>query len=212
VLRHQDGEGLARFRPLLQVLVRGAVQRRRQEDRAFHLGRHRFHCTVHQGQFGAEGPPHQPPVGQAPPDGEAHGGLDVVLFADALLEGAGACAVRRGRSAGIEPQHGDACQGRQTVGGLAVDMRVHEPAVGGERMQGDQRGMDRPFFGQRQFPNQGVSVVRLQLHVFAPRGQDRGGTDGNRGAGGAEFIRRRIKSHACQLSDSRGPAARGTQR
>ncbi|MDI2019942.1 hypothetical protein PJL18_00437 [Paenarthrobacter nicotinovorans] len=95
MLRHQDRQRLAGLRPFLEVHIRGPMQRRGQQDRAFDPACHRLHRSIHQRQFRPERPPHQPAVRQAALDGETHSRLDVVPLTYAFFELSLTCPARR---------------------------------------------------------------------------------------------------------------------
>jgi hypothetical protein len=184
-LGHQGDQRTAVGVPGVEVGVGGAVQRRRQQDRALD---HRVQ-PVHERELGTEGPADQPRVRQVTELGELDGGVHVEALAAALVEGALAGAARAGRAAGVEPEHGDVGQRRQPPGRLAQHVRVHVAAVRGQRVQGDQgrggcaRGAVR-VDRQGELADQGQAVGGVQLDVLAVRGQDGQGTDRGGGRGG----------------------------
>ncbi len=90
----QHLQRLARLRPFRKVRVRGAVQRRREQDGSLDFVRHRSRRPVHQGQLRAEGPANEPAVGEATLHREVHGGLNIHPFVDALGERPAAGAPR----------------------------------------------------------------------------------------------------------------------
>ena len=92
----------------------------------------------------------------------------------AAVERALARSARRRRAAGVEPQHGEVGQGGQPSGGLAEDVRVHEPAGGGQRMQRHERRDRLAIRRQRELADEGQPVERLELDVLPARRQQSG--------------------------------------
>ncbi len=79
-------------------------------------------------------------------------------------------ASRRGGAARVEAEHRDVGQVRQPPRRLAQHVRVHEAAVGGQRVQGDERRRDASRGWQRELAHERQPVLRDDLDVLAVRG------------------------------------------
>ena len=138
-LGHECDHWLARTGPFPQMFRAAVPQGRAEQDDPLD----RRVVAVHQSEVGAERPPEQPAVYQRRVLGEL-GELDrrgdVEAFVSGLVEAALGRPSRGGRATGVEPQDGDVGQRRETVGRLLQEVTVHEAAVGGQRVQGDQGG------------------------------------------------------------------------
>ena len=75
-----------------------------------------------QHDLGAEGPSHQPWVGQRTFVDEPHCGVEIVAFVDTLAELTPGGSTGRAHTTEIETQHGEIGQCRQSGGRLADEM------------------------------------------------------------------------------------------
>ena len=173
-LRHERDHRLARIRPPLQMLRPAELQRRAEQDRSLDRGV----VAIHQGEVGAEGPSDQPAVHQhrvLGELGELDGRGDVEPLVPRPVEAAVGHASCRRRAAGVEPKDRDVGQRREAVGRLLEDVAVHVAAVGGQRVQCDQRGDRVAFEGQGQLPDQAQAIGRMELDVATACWKDRAG-------------------------------------
>ena len=83
-----------------------------------------------------------------------------------------------GGPAGVEAQHRDPCQRRKPERSLAHHVAVHHTAVGGQRVQADQRRDRVAVLGQRELADQGQIVRGVQRDRLAAGGQDGVRADG----------------------------------
>src|SRR5690606_24982257 len=79
-----------------------------------------------------------------------------------------------GGAPGVEAQHRQVGQRGQPVGGLLVDVAVHEAAVGRQRVQRHQGRRRRPVLRQGELADQGQTVAGVQLDRLTPGGQHGG--------------------------------------
>ncbi len=96
-------------------------------------------------------------------------GSQVEPLAARLVEGALAGARHARGSSRVEPQHGDSRQRRQSPRHLAVDVAVHHPAVGGERVDADERRDGIALERKGEFADQPQTVVGPQVEGIATR-------------------------------------------
>ena len=160
-------------RPRRHLLVGRAVQGRRQQDGALDV----VVAPVLERELGAERPAEQPRARQSALAHEVHRGGEIERLGPAAVERALARAARRRRAARVEPQHGEIGEGGQPRGGLAEDVRVHEPARRGQRMQRHERRDGFAVRGQRELADQRQPVERLEFDVLPARGQQHRSAD-----------------------------------
>ena len=101
----------------------------------------------------------------------------VVPLPHGVVERALAATLDAPRAAGVEAEDRDVRERGEAERGLAVDVAVHHPAVGGQRVQADERRQRRALDGKRQLADQAQPVRRLQGQGFAAGRQDRVGAD-----------------------------------
>ena len=87
----------------------------------------------------------------------------------AVAELAVAAAVLGRGAPGVETQHGQVSQRRQPVGRLAQQVAVHHAAVGGQRVQADQRRHRVPAGGPGDFTDQFETVRGVQFTIQCSR-------------------------------------------
>jgi hypothetical protein len=138
---------------------------------------HRVVAAVLQGELGAERPADEPRVGQAALEHELHGRRDIRPLGHAVAEAALAAAAGGLRAAGVEAQHREVRLRGQPGGGLAEDVRVHEPAGRRQRMQRHERGDRVAIRRQRELADERQTVLGLELDVLPSCRQDRSGAD-----------------------------------
>jgi len=143
------------------------MQRRRQQNGP----RDRVLEPVLQHQLGPERPADQPRVRQSALCDERHRGGDVVPFSDSAVEGTLRRTPRRRGAAGVEAQHREGGEGGQPSGCLSQDVRIHETAMGRQRVQKDKSRDRRPVERHREFADQRQAIGRGERNVFSPRGQ-----------------------------------------
>ncbi|CAH0326650.1 hypothetical protein SRABI128_05473 [Microbacterium sp. Bi128] len=156
--------------PRGDLVGRRAVKRRRKQDDALDV----VVAPVLQREFGAERPPHEPRAWQPTLADEVHGGGDVEHLGRSPVERPVAGAARRRGAARVEPEHREVCQCGEPSRGLAEDVRVHEPARRGQRVEGHERRHRRAVLGESELAHEGETVDGLELDVLSARGQQHG--------------------------------------
>ena len=126
--------GLPLVAQRIEVVRLRAVQRRRHEHRALDV---EFRA-VHQRELGAETPAEQPTVQASPARPRSAPRPARRPPRPRPRQSALRRPARRGRAARVEAQHRDVGERGQAPRGLAQHVRVHEPAVSGQRVQGDE--------------------------------------------------------------------------
>lgn len=158
---------------MLQVGRGGETQRRGEQDRPDD-GRV---AAVLEGEVRAERPAEQPDVRQLVELGVLDGGGDVEALADRVVEGPLAGAAHAAGPPGVEAEHRQVGQGRQTPRRLAEHVAVHHPAVRRQRVQADEGAHWLPVQRPGQLADQPQTVSGVQLDVLAVPGQDGGRAD-----------------------------------
>ncbi len=163
---------------------------------------------VHEGEVGPEGPAEHVHVGQPALPNHGERRLDVVLLPDTVPEAPLAGASGAGDTAEVESEHRHPQQRRQPVGGLADDVGVHETAVGGQRVQAQQRGDGIAVGRQRQLPDQCQPVGGVQLDFFTACREPDGGPELDGLTGGGRGHPGTVAARTCRRRGAGRPRCR----